>query len=404
MQRTCGSQRHKAHKRRAHSRTGARLGTPTHGGVRLSARTQCTQPCGVWGGDSDDSPYVSLGARGAQAGDAPYVSLARSTSCKKCGANGLYLERFAPKVCRECPDGTWGSNGLSCTACPPLRVSAANHTFCMCGYGTVFKPPEDCVCPAGHEVRSNSQTCTACLPNTYKRDALVISKTNINVESLCDQCSAGFEALGSGSTACTPCEVGWYKTINRKKCVLCEIPGQYATDPTDSLSCTDCDSSCQPGMRATKCPTRSDDPKYLRCIPCENPTAQYPKLQPDAWEWVPDVTYTDQESKLECRWQCKNSDRFFLNDDMECVPCAEDSCEPGKRFVPCTARRNGYCTQCSNASMPAQNAMYDPEHPCEWLCKQGYHMVQKTYRSWTEYACVKGRKLSSPWWAQGGTP
>ena len=73
-----------------------------------------------------------------------------STTCEECGANGLYLERFAPKVCRECLDYTWGSNGLSCTPCPPLRVSAANHMFCMCGYGTVFKPPEDCVCPAGH--------------------------------------------------------------------------------------------------------------------------------------------------------------------------------------------------------------------------------------------------------------
>ena len=103
-------------------------------------------------------------------------------------------------------------------------------------------------------MRSNSQTCTQCLPNTYKRDALVISKTNINVKSLCDQCSTGYEALWLGSTACTPCEVGWYKTINRKKCVLCEVPGQYATDPTDSLSCTDCDSSCQLGMLAHKVP------------------------------------------------------------------------------------------------------------------------------------------------------
>ena len=327
-----------------------------------------------------------------------------STTCTECGANGLYLERFAPKVCKECPDGKWGSNGLSCTDCPPLRVSASNHTFCMCGFGTVFKPPEDCVCPAGHEVRTNSKACTPCLPNFYMRDALVISKTDTNSESLCVECSAGYEALNLGSTACTPCKTGWYRTPTRPKCILCEVPGQYATDPTDHLSCTDCDTSCQPGMRATKCPTRSDDPKYLRCVPCESPTAQYPKLQADAWEWVPDVTYTYQESKLECRWQCKNSDRFFLNEDMECVPCAEDSCEPGTVFVPCTATRNGYCTQCSNASMPTQNAMWDPEHPCEWLCKQGYLVVQKTYGSWTEYACVKGRKLSSPWWAQVGPP
>ena len=89
---------------------------------------------------------------------------------------------------------------------------------------------------------------------------------------------------------------------------------------------------------------------------------QYPKLQADTWEWVPDVKYTDQESKLECRWQYKNSDRFFLNEDMECVQCAEDSFEPGTMFMLCTARQNGYCTLCSNASMPVQNAMWDPEH------------------------------------------
>ena len=106
----------------------------------------------------------------------------------------------------------------------------------MCGFGTVFKPPEDCVCPAGHEVRTNSKACTPCLPNFYMRDALVISKTDTNSESLCVECSAGYEALNLGSTACTPCKTGWYRTPTRPKCILFEVPGQYVTDQTDHLS------------------------------------------------------------------------------------------------------------------------------------------------------------------------
>ena len=320
-----------------------------------------------------------------------------STTCTACGANGLYLERFAPKLCKECPDGFWGSNGLACTQCPPLRVSAANHTFCMCGNGTVFQPPEDCVCPAGHEVKPNSKMCTPCLPDFYQKDALTIPKRYTAIEQLCVKCAAGYEALSLGSTKCTPCQKGWYKTPLSNKCVMCLVPGQYATDPTDNLKCTDCDLSCQPGMRATKCPTNSPDPKYLLCTQCEDPTRRYPKLLADAWEWVPHITYKYEDG---CKWRCKNEDRFFLNEDMECVACAEKPCEPGTTLVPCTSQRDGYCTQCSNSSMPTQYAVWDPQHPCEWMCMDGYRMVQKTYGLWTEYACVKEVKIYTPWWAQ----
>ena len=320
-----------------------------------------------------------------------------STTCTECGANGLYLERFAPKSCKECPDGYWGSNGLSCTQCPPLRISAANHTFCMCGNGTVFQPPEDCVCPAGHEVKPNSRMCTPCLQNFYQKDALTIPKRYTAIQQLCAKCAAGYEALSPGSTRCTPCQYGWYKTPLSDRCVMCLVPGQYATDPTDNLKCTDCDMSCQPGTRATKCPTNSPDPKYLLCSPCKDPTRRYPKLQAGTWEWVPDITYKYEEG---CKWRCKNEGRYFLNEDMECVACTEKPCEPGTMLVPCTTQRDAYCTQCSNSSMPTQYAVWDPQHPCEWMCMDGYRMVQKTYGLWTEYACVKQVKIYAPWWAQ----
>ena len=85
---------------------------------------------------------------------------------------------------------------------------------------------------------------------------------------------------------------------------------------------------------------------------------------------------------------------------MECVPCTEKPCEPGTMLVPFTPQRDGYCTLYSNSSMPTQYAVWDPQHQCEWMCMDGYRMVQKTYGLWTEYVCVKEVKIYTWWWAQ----
>ena len=318
--------------------------------------------------------------------------------CTECGATGFYLEQHTPKICKECPNGTWGSNGLECTACLPLRVSIPDHTACVCGYGTVFLPPEDCTCPVGHEVVGNANAggCTPCKTGHYKSSDSVIPSVLTTALEPCAPCPPGTEALTTGATHCTPCEDGMFNAGGQPRCEACAGTGRYADDPTTGLSCIQCDTECGVGTRATPCPLQPVESGYVRCMPCTPPSETYASLQADSWEWVPD------SPTKECAWQCKEGASHFLSEDMACTPCASvtaAACTPGTFFTPCTRFENAHCAACVNETMPLEGAEWIPRVACSWQCAPGYTLMQKEFNRWTESLCVQQTENDWEWWS-----
>ena len=337
-----------------------------------------------------------------------------TSTCTQCGANGLYLEQYAPKICRECPNGTWGADGLQCTECPPFRVSAPDHTFCMCGTGSVFQSPDDCVCGAGYQA-SKANGCTICPPGTYQAKRIILPSSNAisyaeESSDACTPCPDGYEAPTAGASACTRCARGWYRAGSMPACTMCNTPGKYASDPADEYSCTACQTSCPTGQRGIPCPTRWGDQgrpglsidsnrrpgqsPYVLCEACPSPSSTYRTLDAGAWEWT-------SQAQKECTWQCKDSEHFYVDEDMGCIPCATNAskqCAPGTQFVPCTRSRDAYCTPCQNQTMPIQYAEWDLETPCAWQCAVGYEVNTKVYGEWVEYSCARTVDGEWNWW------
>ena len=319
-------------------------------------------------------------------------------SCTECGASGRYLEQYFPRQCRECPDGKWGADGLKCSPCPILRVSGVNHTFCMCGYGTVFRAPDSCVCPSGHEVASVAEGCTPCLSGFYNPFELTVAASFIMGNaalSLCTRCPPGSEAIPGGSSACTPCADGMYNAGNLDRCATCPQAGWYASDASTALSCIACDDACGPGTRAVPCPLHPQVPGKVRCVACTPPPEMYPLLGEDMWEW------TVGDGSRECMWKCKDDGGHYVDDDMRCAACTsaeELSCEAGTAPAPCSRFRDAHCAACVNETMPAQGAEWDPVTPCHWRCVQGYEVSVKVYSGWTERACVQKVEGNWDWW------
>ena len=354
--------------------------------------------------DWNGCPRVSGSQNGSSAGSGgtmcARVCVSDDATCTECGSSGMYLAQYFPRICKECPNGTFGGDGLRCTECPPLRVSAVDHTFCMCSRGTVFSAPDSCVCPAGHEVRYDATTsnweCAPCRPGFYHSSQTVVPTTLAGLSGglpKCVPCDAGTEAVGAGATQCVPCADGMYNAAGQPRCTACDGRGRYASDPKTALSCVACDTSCGVGFRSEPCPLQPEGSRYVRCVPCTPPSDTYELLGANSWEWT--------TGARECMWKCKDEKFHFIDEDMQCARCTDPdsvSCTLGMTVAPCGRFRDANCVPCVNETMPSLNAEWDPGSPCHWRCVHGYEVLTKVYDGWSERSCVQRTEGDWDWW------
>ena len=288
------------------------------------------------------------------------------SSCLPCGANGMYLERVAPRACLRCPAGTVGLNGLWCQACPPRQVPNAQGTACLCQANAVVGPDGvSCVCAAGHEEQAGA--CAPC----------PLGFASPGAGQPCVRCEAGSDSPAGGSE-CTPCGAGLYQDgVTTLGCTPCPGADAYALDGTSGDSCRTCNSTCPGGTSPAPCAGEG-----YACLPCEK------TLDPATQHWITGEGYPS------CLWGC-NAGLYLASDaglhltSDTCTACTPlTSCPTGFVLQPCTPYADANCdTPCQNDTKPMDFAVW--EGGCSWACEDGYALVRKAFQGWTEYACER---------------
>ncbi|ELP94370.1 hypothetical protein EIN_401330 [Entamoeba invadens IP1] len=142
-------------------------------------------------------------------------------------------------MCVECPTNYYSSSGsASCRKCDTTCVTCNSTngycTSCQIGYAT------------------NNKVCTMCAVGYYEHN------------NACKQCENGTHSSTGGSTACTPCQGGYYSLIGYSECVHCADAsvlavkgGQYANAATNG--CKLCAAGTYSEHNATSCTSCGDD-------------------------------------------------------------------------------------------------------------------------------------------------
>ena len=229
---------------------------------------------------------------------------------------------------------------------------------CVCGVGS------------GFDVMNG---CYECPSNQYSATTLTLDLTPWTQSKSCIPCALGTWSL-SGAADCFPCPQGTYREATQLQCTMCPT-GQYATDPTNSYSCTSCVSECG-GRKQTPCPT---DAGLFVCVDCPPPRANS----------IPN-------GEDDCATSCVEG---FYEFDDECVECTQFngvSCPGGNLLIPCGRYSDAACAPCTNASKPLYNAQWvspigAPSTSCNWKCVEGYN---EKSTAWVVdgieiWACVK---------------
>jgi len=332
-----------------------------HGGV-MTVDGVCTVPAPIWNRLAPPPAWVL-----------PYAC-----SVGECLLTGCYLKNVAPRQCVSCLDqpGTIGLNGLWCSACTGFREPTPALDACICRAPARLGPDGACVCPAGAGVVAG-RGCKICQAASFSAVSTVLLERWQDQSAECTQCPPG-QTSGPGATACTACPSGWFREPGMATCSRCFFPGWYATDAGNGASCIQCLKSCGTGQRWTQCPV---DPDLFVCTECT------PELMPNE-HWMAGL------DNMNCKREC-NDDYFRPNGGMACNQCSKNlKCPAGTLGKPCSTYADFACTiKCSNATMPVDNAEWSKN--CEWNCKKGYVMRQKSVFTWTEFACEE--QGSTPW-------
>lgn len=293
---------------------------------------------------------------------------------------GLSSTTGAPS-CADCPDGTYGPNGLWCDVCPGYKIPYFDATQCVCYKGTVENSRENCECRAGNEFLDNK--CEPCGAGSYEDSVLELGDEWWTQSKACRVCPNGTDSL-PGATACTPCLYGMYREAGLTDlCQNCSIPGEYATDPTSGMSCVACNATCDPGYYPTPCPTYMGSDLFL-CEPCADiPVNASSTAAPSA------------TANTACNWQCDAG--LYQVNGSTCVPCSTGACPGGFNRSSCTQLADSNCdTPCVDPKKPLRNSVWTRD--CAWACADGYELSAVDYVLWVQYSCVAaGARLFSLW-------
>ncbi|ELP89830.1 protein serine/threonine kinase, putative [Entamoeba invadens IP1] len=284
-------------------------------------------------------------------------------------------------MCVECPTNYYSSSGsASCTKCDTTCVTCNSTngycTSCQIGYAT------------------NNKVCTICASGYYEHN------------NVCKPCENGTHSSTSGSTACTPCQGGYYSLIGYSECVHCDglcgdrcdaasgkclscisgyvlqptgecvgcEGGQYANATTNSCklcvsgmyseqnapSCTSCGDGTYSKEGATRCKAC-----LSICNTCDKTTG------------VCLTCYSGYQ--LNASQSCEICRRGTYSYGTKCVDCEEMKYqnEEGQSFcLACSAncascdKTNGKCTTCKSG--------YGYDSGICTLCPDGYYSTGKT--------------------------
>lgn len=283
--------------------------------------------------------------------------------------------------CAQCPEGTYGPNGLWCDVCPGYKTPFFDASQCVCYEGSVENVRGLCDCPAGNEFLDI--LCVPCAAGSYDDTVLELGDEWWTQSKACRPCPNGTDSL-SGATACAACPFGMYREAGATDlCQNCTDAGWYATDPTSGASCVPCNASCPAGSYPTACPTYAGGDRFL-CEPC-------PGVPPNATSTAP----ANASANTACNWRC--DDGFFQVNASACAPCTAGPCPPGFNRSACTPLADTDCdTPCVDPNKPLRNSVWTSG--CGWGCAEGYELSAVDYVLWVQYSCVaSGARLFDAW-------
>jgi hypothetical protein len=273
----------------------------------------------------------------------PYAWVGEEERCRR----GQYLSRYEPfngtsKVCRPCPEGWAGLNGIYCERCGALEEPFfLDRGACVCRWPAQMNASGACVCPDGS--RRAGSGCEVCGPNTY------------GVGGACWACEAGKFSAGGGATACRACEYGQYRLGGMASCAACATAGWFAPDAGLGV-CVPCNASCALGwQRARACPGGAG---LVVCARCE-------EALPANASW---------SNRSECAYDCQPGS--YRVQGGACLPCnASLACPAGRRLAACTDIADANCDEaCTDPDKPAFNAHWEEGPGCPWACDDGYEL------------------------------
>lgn len=285
---------------------------------------------------------------------------------------GEYLSSFSvmngTKLCRACPEGWAGLNGVYCERCGNLEEPYfLDRSSCVCKWPAVMNASGACVCPDG--LQQSGEGCAQCGLNTY------------GIGGACWACGAGAYTTTAGSTACQACEFGTYRLASQAgQCAGCATTGYFAPDP-GSNACIACNESCaMHGWRWDKpCPGDTTG-RYSVCKECEGGL-------PANATWA---------STTECAYACL--DGFFRAEGGGCLPCTVDRvCPAGWRLSNCTEISNTNCdTACVDPNKPALHSHWARGANCPWACNHGYELRVWDYALFQLRECALAGSTACP--------
>lgn len=131
------------------------------------------------------------------------------TGCAAC-ANGTvqpftlldYRDGTATAIgCTPCPEGTYGSNGLTCADCPANSSSVPGSAAL-----------EECACERGMTLSRTTLTCVQCPRGTFKATV---------GNAPCSWCAIGTYGPHTGQTMCTSCSPGASSSVHSTSVFNC---------------------------------------------------------------------------------------------------------------------------------------------------------------------------------------
>ena len=241
-------------------------------------------------------------------------------------------------VCRQCPVGLFGPNGLWCEACNGYKRAYLDGTACVCEIGTQMNSRGLCVCGVGMEFMEDG--CVVCGVNRYSNYSMELGDSWFNQYKPCAPCEAGKYSL-TGMTACLDCEFGSYREVDMDACGMCE-DGYFAEDARVN-NCTQCNSTCEVGFNPVSCPLYPGDDLFI-CEPC-------PEIPINA-VLTPAANFTGNTA---CDWECE--DGYFRLNSTYCQLCSEMACSPGFNVSLCSRLADANCdVECVDDRKPLFNS------------------------------------------------
>lgn len=131
-------------------------------------------------------------------------------SCIPCRSSTSFIAAISASQCQsDCDPGYYYPGSGACLPCDAGSYKAVKSSAACtsCGTGRVtvggpnvlFTSPSQCLCDRGFDSTTNTSTCTACLPNSFK---------DFIGAGVCTACGVNAQAVSAGSSMCV-CKSGF---------------------------------------------------------------------------------------------------------------------------------------------------------------------------------------------------